>query len=715
MAVDVNATRRQRAWDSIPDGASRTWTRQFRGSTYSLTLTNPQIRALNGSLVFSVDMAVTKDGVLFFDDRVNMPNPPLGVRGNGGAVTENPLQALRDSLVQTLRVCTNDLTTPHLMRGRDGQFIGDTLSVRSSTADGRIRSPDASYSTARNGGGALSTATGNATENVEYTWTGSLYRIESIYLDFDTSSLGAGATVSAGTLTLYGSGTAETNTDSPTIQARGYDWGGTLTSADVVDFNPGTNWTNLAYLASMALTSWDQTSGNANNLTSQSGMTTWINKTGVSYCAVNFDASATTTAPTGSNVFNTRLADQAGTSSDPLLTVTYTPAMTGTIAATLQKALFSGSGAQAQTGTIAATLRKATASLSGAQTQSGSSAVTMQKATFAGAGSQAGGTEGTIAATMQRATASASGAMEPSGAIAATQQKATFSGAGAQAQTGAIAATQQKATFAGTGAQALTGAIAATLQQAVFASSGKTGPAGTIAATITKATAAFAGVMQPSGQIAATMQRARFAASGSHIISGTLAATARKLTFAGTGAHILSGAMAATMQRTRFAGVGHFDNAGAALVSIAKNFLVRVGILKRHEVEIDVARKYNVALSFESSDGVAVAVARTYEVEIIMSNETCYVGNSITATGRFTLVSSGALTDPTTITATVQIPGGTKTTYTYGVDSEMGKTSTGIYTCTFTPSSAGKWIVKFTGAGAVVAVNQEDFTVLTAI
>ena len=711
MAVDVNATRRQRAWDSIKDGASRTWSRQFRGSTYALTLTNPQIRTLHGNLVFTVDVLVTKDGEPIYEDRLNTPNPPMGTVGADGTVTDNPRQAFREHVVDVVRAVTADFTKPHLMRGPDGRFLGDTLAVRSSTADGRITSGNATWTTCLNGS-SLSAATGGTADNARATWDGSVYEIRQIFLDFDTSSLGSGATLSNGVFTLYGNTTAETNTDGYDLQIRPSNWGGTLTTADWVDCNPQSNWTALTLMSHFAVSGWSQGAGNANNFTVDSYAD--VSKTGTTYVVVGMSALGSGT-PTGANNVEFRLANQSGTSSDPLLTVTYTPAMTGTIAATLQKALFSGSGAQAQTGTIAATLRKATASLSGAQAQTAAAAATMQKATFAGAGSQAGGTEGTIAATMQRATASASGAMEPSGAIAATQQKATFSGAGAQAQTGAIAATQQKATFVGTGAQTLTSAIAAALQRTVFASSGKTGPAGTIAATITKATAAFAGVMQPSGQIGATMQRARFAASGSHIISGTLAATARKLTFAGTGAHILSGAMAATMQRTRFAGVGHFDNAGAALVSIAKNFLVRVGILKRHEVEIDVARKYNVALSFESSDGVAVAVARTYEVEIIMSNETCYVGNSITATGRFTLVSSGALTDPTTITATVQIPGGTKTTYTYGVDSEMGKTSTGIYTCTFTPSSAGKWIVKFTGAGAVVAVNQEDFTVLTAI
>lgn len=300
---------------------NRIWT---IGNQNIIKITNPQIRILNKVKIFSVDVTLGRNGIIVFDDRINFLNPPLGVINNSGQFVYNPIQALKESILDTINAVTNKLTFPRLERIFGDNFIGDTLSVRSSTDDGRIRSSNATYSTARNGS-TFSVNTSNTTENVEYTWTGSLYRIEAIFLDFDTASLGAGATVSAGTLTLYGSGTAETSTDAPTIEARGFDWTVPLDSTDWPDFNPGTNWTNLSFMASMALTSWNNTSGSANNLTSQSGMTTWISKTGVTYCCVNYDGSATTTAPTGSNVFNTRMADFAGTSSDPLLTVTYTP------------------------------------------------------------------------------------------------------------------------------------------------------------------------------------------------------------------------------------------------------------------------------------------------------------------------------------------------------------------------------------------------------
>jgi hypothetical protein len=157
--------------------------------------------------------------------------------------------------------------------------------------------------------------------------------------------------------------------------------------------------------------------------------------------------------------------------------------------------------------------------------------------------------------------------------VAATIQEPTFSGAGAQTQTGAIAGTLPPPTASMAGAQTQTGAIAATLQ---------------------KATAAFIGVMQPAGTIVSTMTKATFSATGGQTFLGYIAAALQPATFAGVAVQIYTGTMNATMQAATFAGVGHFDNAGAVLVSIAKSFLVRVGILKRHEVAVDLARTYHV-------------------------------------------------------------------------------------------------------------------------
>lgn len=321
MADANDPLKRQRALDSLAVGASRTFTQTIDGSQYTATLSNPQIRTLNGSQVFSVDMQVTKDGVLFFDDRINMPNPPQGVRRPNGSVQDNPLQALRDSLLDVLGVCTHRLTTPHLMRGQDGLFLGDTLAVRSATTDGTVTSSNATFATMAAGSG-LTAAT--ATSPITMAWQlvgGPTYRGRYFFTEYDTSSLGATVTITAAVYTLYGESSAEFDVDNYNLEARYKDWGGTVTTADWFDPRSGV-WSGLVSGGSLDVGTWNETDGTANNL-SDSGVYTSIAKTGTTRIVFGFSGMDSST-PTGNNTVNTYTADNAGTSSDPLLTVTYT-------------------------------------------------------------------------------------------------------------------------------------------------------------------------------------------------------------------------------------------------------------------------------------------------------------------------------------------------------------------------------------------------------
>lgn len=242
---------------------------------------------------------------------------------------------------------------------------------------------------------------------------------------------------------------------------------------------------------------------------------------------------------------------------------------TGTIAATLQKALFSGSGAQTQTGTIAATLQAATAALSGTHIS---------------------GAEGTVSATMQAATASFVGAMQPSGTVAATMQPATFNGAAAQVIAGVIAAELQNPTFAATGTQTIAGTIAAALTKALFSGAGsqtQTGsmvstlqkatssltgfmvPSGSIASTMRPPTSSFVGVMQPSGVVAVTMRPALFTGTGLHTQSGVIAAALQAALLTATGQHSQTGTMAATMQIMVFEAIAILRKLGYGTVADA--------------------------------------------------------------------------------------------------------------------------------------------------
>lgn len=323
MAVDVEETRRTRALLGVAPLRDRAWS----AGEFDFEVSNPRTRVLGESRVLTVEVLVRRNGFPVYEDRINMPNPPLGVRNDDGTVRENPLGALRDSIRDVVRAVTGDGRFPRLERRPDGTFKGDTLAVRSTTADGRVESDGTtSWNTVRNGN-SLSASSASNPETVEASniGPGTEYQLSQIYLDFDTSTLGASATISAAVFTLYGnsSGTPEVDTDNYDMQIRPYNWGGTVSTADWIDVNPSTGWTDLTLMAHFDVGSWDAGSSNPNNFTTDSFAD--VSKTGVTYVVLGMSALGAGTGPTGVNTVITRMADQAGTTSDPLLTVTYTP------------------------------------------------------------------------------------------------------------------------------------------------------------------------------------------------------------------------------------------------------------------------------------------------------------------------------------------------------------------------------------------------------
>lgn len=91
-----------------------------------------------------------------------------------------------------------------------------------------------------------------------------------------------------------------------------------------------------------------------------------------------------------------------------------------------------------------------------------------------------------------------------------------------------------------------------------------------------------------------------------------------------------------------------------------------------------------------------------------------FVNDKRRFSGPFQIVSTSAYTDPTTVTATVRLPDGTVTVYTYGVDAAVVKDDTGQYHIDITPSSAGELIVGFKGVGVVDTYNETAVYVLPA-
>jgi hypothetical protein len=87
-------------------------------------------------------------------------------------------------------------------------------------------------------------------------------------------------------------------------------------------------------------------------------------------------------------------------------------------------------------------------------------------------------------------------------------------------------------------------------------------------------------------------------------------------------------------------------------------------------------------------------------------------GNIIRATGRFFNAASAPV-DPTAVSVSYRVGGGAVTTYVYGTDVEVAKSSTGVYTLDLAVgTTAGRWHVRWTGTGTTVAATESSFVVL---
>lgn len=75
---------------------------------------------------------------------------------------------------------------------------------------------------------------------------------------------------------------------------------------------------------------------------------------------------------------------------------------------------------------------------------------------------------------------------------------------------------------------------------------------------------------------------------------------------------------------------------------------------------------------------------------------------------------SEAVADPSTLTFTFRAPDGTETTYTYGIDSELVKSSTGVYIVDLELSAAGRWAWKWQATGTAAGVDVGAITVTSA-
>ncbi len=312
--------RYEAAHEALVSAPFRTWAKD--GITYEITKIFKQNRG--GSDLLSVDIRATKRKRVIYDDRNNFSNPPLQAIVNGETIDDASL-ALRLVLEDNIRIQTNGYKTKHVKRiGDSDTFSGDTLTAFA-VDDAYVLSSNSSWATTQAGGGTLTATTANP-NSVLCGRPSALYGITLSYLRFDTSSLGAGDTITAYAFSLYGTGTAEVNNLSSTIQARihpGYG-AGVPTTADWV--NCATTWTSYTLFADFTLSGWVQTADTINTFTSQ-GAQSSINIDGNTDIVVGLsNNSGSAPAALQQSNFVFRSSAQSGTTSDPKLVITFTGA-----------------------------------------------------------------------------------------------------------------------------------------------------------------------------------------------------------------------------------------------------------------------------------------------------------------------------------------------------------------------------------------------------
>lgn len=199
-------------------------------------------------------------------------------------------------------------------------LTGDpTLTVYAATSDGAIESSDAAYATAR-AGGALVVSGGSSGNIVGQYFSGTTYTAWEAFYSFDTSALGAAATVTGATFSIYGNND-NSGTDF-TIEAYIKAWeAGGLTSADWV---AGANIASLTKVAEFETASWNAAGYNAFLSGGAKGdLPGNVNKTGTTQLMIVSSRLRSGTAPAGEEYVGAYWAERVGTTQDPRLVVTY--------------------------------------------------------------------------------------------------------------------------------------------------------------------------------------------------------------------------------------------------------------------------------------------------------------------------------------------------------------------------------------------------------
>ena len=95
-------------------------------------------------------------------------------------------------------------------------------------------------------------------------------------------------------------------------------------------------------------------------------------------------------------------------------------------------------------------------------------------------------------------------------------------------------------------------------------------------------------------------------------------------------------------------------------------------------------------------------------------DSTIQVGNVVRATGAFTnALDDFNPIDPSLVYCTVFEPDGTETTYQWGTDPQVQKTSIGVYFIEQLVNAAGTWFFKWHSDGNVICASEDSLRVLS--
>lgn len=195
---------------------------------------------------------------------------------------------------------------------------GTVTTIYGDTSDGRLEGQGATYNVARQGTGTVAIdTTGTASATGQF--FSSTYSCYQQYWAFDTSIIDDDDIVTGVSLELYQTGQNLAGGNF-TVEARAFDWGATLTTAD---YRPGNTLSSYTLLASIA-TSGMGTLNRYYALTSTAAFLTVDGlKTGMVRLFTSSSKQRTGTTPTDREFVQFATANASGTTTDPKLVITH--------------------------------------------------------------------------------------------------------------------------------------------------------------------------------------------------------------------------------------------------------------------------------------------------------------------------------------------------------------------------------------------------------